>query len=758
MEALFGATAFLPPSKPQHPLLSVKTKPPDKAMYPTLNTVQSCSVSSISNNKELLLSEDWPHLLKLSIGSGNFLLGQAIHAFLVKSNCLYDVFQGNNLINFYAKFKELDGAQKMFDEMPIRNTITWTTLMKGYVDNEDSQSVFRIARKMYFYGEKFNEHTCSVILQACAMVEDLIRGEQIHGLVIKSGTDENVCVGTSLISMYSMNGFLSEAGKVFDNIGLKDVQCLNYMIFEYGKAGCMDKAFWVFVDMLSSGLEPTDYTFTNIISTCSENVGIEEGRQLHGLAVKYGVVNVTSLGNAVITMYGKLGMIEDAERMFGFLSERNLISWTALISGYVRSGFGEKAIDMFLELLDQGICCDSQCLVIVLDGCSECKNLDLGVQLHGFAIKVGYLCDVNVVTALVDMYAKCENLNSAKTVFDGFSSKNVALFNAILAGFLKTDGDDDDEYAMVLFRQLRLGGMKPDLVTFSRLLSLSANQAFLVNGKSLHAYTIKMGFEAHLAVSNALITMYAKCGSVGDACQMFNGMNGHDLVSWNAMVSAYSIHGQGKKALMLFEEMKREGFTPDEITILALLQACSYTGLWDAGLCLFNEMESKYGIRPAIEHFACMVHLLGRAGRLPEAMHFINSSPFPNSPLLWRTLVNVSKLQGNLDFGMLASEKLLDLSPEEAGSYILVSNMYAGLGMLDEAAKVRTAMKDFKLRKEAGCSWIEINNKFHCFMATGKDHPESREIYAKLDLLMDEMKWNNCNTTDAHLIEETLLM
>lgn len=243
MEALFGATAFLPPSKPQHPLLSVKTKPPDKAMYPTLNTVQSCSVSSISNNKELLLSEDWPHLLKLSIGSGNFLLGQAIHAFLVKSNCLYDVFQGNNLINFYAKFKELDGAQKMFDEMPIRNTITWTTLMKGYVDNEDFQSVFRIARDMYFYGEKFNEHTCSVILQACAMVEDLIRGEQIHGLVIKSGTDENVCVGTSLISMYSMNGFLSEAGKVFDNIGLKDVQCLNYMILSMERQGAWIKLF-----------------------------------------------------------------------------------------------------------------------------------------------------------------------------------------------------------------------------------------------------------------------------------------------------------------------------------------------------------------------------------------------------------------------------------------------------------------------------------------------------------------------------------
>ncbi|XP_022742161.1 pentatricopeptide repeat-containing protein At2g33680-like [Durio zibethinus] len=753
MEAAFGATALLHPFKTQNPLLLPQAKLPDKAKYPSLKRVRSCSISSISTDKEPVLAEDWSRLLKLSIGSGNFLLGQAIHAFLIKSNSTNDAFQGNNLLNFYAKFNELGDARKLFDEIPVRNTITWTTLIKGYLDNEDYKSVFGITHDMCFYGEKFNEHTCSVILEACREEEDLIRGGQIHGFVIKSGIQQNVFVGTSLISMYSTSGFLNEAEKVFDNIGFKDVQCLNYMIFQYGKAGCMEKAFRVLVDMLSSGLEPTDYTFTNIISTCSENVGIDEGRQLHGLAVKFGVVNVTSLGNALITMYGKLGMVEYSERMFYSMSEKNLISWTALISGYVRSGCGENAVHMFLELLDQGIYCDSGCLVTVLDGCSECRNLDLGVQLHAFVIKVGHLCDGNIVTALVDMYSKSDNLTSAKIVFDGFSNKNIALFNAILVGFMVTKRDDNED-AMVLFHQLRLGGIKPDLVTFSRLLSLSANQACLVKGKTLHAYTIKTGFEAELTVSNALITMYAKCGSIKDACQMFNGMNGHDSVSWNAMVSAYSIHGQGKMALLLFKEMKSEGIAPDEITTLAILQACSYNGLWQDGICLFNEMESNYGIRPVIEHFACMVDLLGRAGRLPEAMNFINNSPFPDSPLLWRTLVSVCKLQGDLGFGMLASKKLLDLSPAEAGSYILVSNTYAGSGMLDEAAKVRTAMNDLNLSKVAGCSWIEIDNKVHCFVASDNDHPESREIYAKLDLLMDEIRWKNCDTKNAHFIGE----
>ncbi|TYJ49534.1 hypothetical protein E1A91_A01G140100v1 [Gossypium mustelinum] len=453
-------------------------------------------------------------------------------------------------------------------------------------------------------------------------------------------------------------------------------------------------------------------------------------------------------------MYGKLGMVEDSERMFHSLSERNLISWTALISGYVRNGCSGSAADIFLELFYHGIYCDPSCLVTVLDGCSECRNLDLGVQLHGFVIKSGYLCDANIVTALVDMYSKSDNLKSAKIVFDGFSSKSIALFNAILVGFIKTNRDDDDEDAMVLFRQLRFAGIKPDLVTFSRLLSLSANQACLVKGETLHAYTIKTGFESSLMVSNALITMYAKCGSIEGACQIFDGMHCRDSVSWNAMVSAYSIHGQGKAALRLFKEIKGEGFAVDEFTILAILQACCYTGLWHNGIHIFNEMESSYKINPLIEHYACMVDLLGRAGCLSEAMNLISNSRFRDSPLLWRTLVNVCKLQGDIDFAMLASKNLLDLSPEEAGSYILVSNTYAGSGMLDEALKVRTAMNDLKLSKQAGCSWIEIDNKVHCFVASDKDHPESSDIYAKLDQLMDEIKWKNCDINDPHSIGE----
>ncbi|KAL5539107.1 hypothetical protein UlMin_042328 [Ulmus minor] len=745
------------PWKPRLPIYSFSTSSSNKIIYNQAqpNGAQVCDFSGVSATEDELLLEEWPQLLKLSIGSGNLHLGRAIHAFLVKFGCQNDTFVGNNLVNMYSKLNRLDDAHRVFDEMSVRNTITWTSLMKGYSESGDSESVFRIACEMVCAGERFNEHTCSVILQVCKSPEDRRFGEQVRGFAVKDGFEDNVFVGMALISMYSRSGCFVGAENVFNGMDNKDLQCLNYMILEYGKVGCGEKAVQVFIHLLSSGLEPNEYTYANTISACDEDIGVDEGKQLHGLSVKYGIVGESSVGNALITMYQKHGLIKEAEKMFSTLDERNLISWTSILTAYLKNGDTNKAFNVFLETLDLGIDCDSTFLSIMLDGFSEWRNIELGRQIHASVIKLGYLSDANIETALIDMYAKCRNLQSAKMAFNGLSGKTTASFNALIVGFSESYWENEED-PMVLLSQLRLAGLSPDFITFSRLLSLSADQASLVRGKSLHAYAIKTGFELDLTVSNAAITAYAKCGSIEEAYKMFNGMKRHDSISWNAIISAYALHGQSKRAISLFEEMKKEGFVPDEITILAILQACSYSGLWEVGICLFNELEPKYGIRPVIEHFACMVDLVGRAGHLTEAMDLINKSPFSNSPLLWRTLVNVSKLHGELSFGMLASKRLLDLEPEEAGSYILVSNMLAGGGMLDEAAKVRTAMKDLKMSKEAGCSWVEIDDKVHYFKASDINHPKSMEIYAKLDLLRSEMqKWQDEN--ELHLLGDSIL-
>ncbi|TKY53333.1 Pentatricopeptide repeat-containing protein [Spatholobus suberectus] len=740
---------FLPPHNGLHPTF------PNPAQSLKLVTPQCCAVSPSKQNNTVLL-HDWPQLLQFSIGSQDYMLAKAIHGSLIKSGCEGDLFVDNNLVNLYSKFSNMGDAQRIFDEMPVRSTVTWTTLMKGYLKNGDVGSVFCIARDMCMVDEKFNEHTCSVCLQACRSWEDRFFGEQVHAFVIKNGLQENVVVATSLVSMYSRSGHLGCAEKVFGGVSVKDAQCINYMILEYGKAGLGDKAIRIFVDMLQFGLKPSDYTFTNLISACDSSVRLYVGKQLHGLAVKYGFMCETSLGNAVITMYGQHGMVKEAERVFAELNERSLISWSALLSVFVKNSCANRAFEFFLNMLQIGVPLDSGCFSTVLDGCSEWNNLKLGLQIHGLAIRLGHVSDVNSGTALVDLYAKCGSLQSARAIFDRLPNKTITSFNAFLVGYLNSKIRDDED-PMFFFSKLRFNGVKPDCVTFSRLLCLSANQACLVTGKSLHAYTIKVGLEDDTAVGNAVITMYAKCGTVQDAYQMFisNSMN-HDCVTWNAIISAYALHGEGNNALLCFDEMKEQGFAPDEITMLAVLQACSYSGLWETGLCLFNEMESKYGVRPVIEHFSCMTDLLGRAGNLSKAIDIINKSPFPESSLLWRTFVNACKLCGDLRLGIWASRKLINLAPNDASSYILVSNMYAEGGMLEEAAKVRTAMNDLKLIKETGSSWIEIDNEVHYFIASDKDHPQSREIYTNLDLLKDEICWNCENRNNLELISDSL--
>ncbi|XP_047315382.1 pentatricopeptide repeat-containing protein At5g27110-like [Impatiens glandulifera] len=690
-------------------------------------------------DEQFLLPDDiWPQLLQVSVKLQDVLIGKSIHGHFLKSSYLSNVFYCNNLIHMYAGLGRLENAQLIFDDMLNKNTISWTSLINGYCQIKDFTSVNRIAHDMHIDCGNFNERTCSVILKACEFPHMLMSGQQMHCYVIKLGYCENVFVGTSLIGMYSRCGHMEAAEKLFDTLTNKDVRCLNSMISELGNVGYGEKAFRIFADLLNYGVEPNDYTFTNVISSSAGYLISKECKQLHGLAIKHGLMSKTSVGNAIVSMYSKHRAIGDAEKAFHLMKVKDLVSWTAILSAYLNNSLAYKACNLIPSMVQMEENLDSSCLSSMLDVSSECRDLKLGLQIHGFVIKLGALCDIEVETALIDLYAKCGDLVSALLLFNNLPFIATASFNAILAGFTGNGRSFAD--ALFLFNNLRLNGLQPDSITFSRILSLCADEACLDEGTTIHAYSIKTGHVNGISVGNALVTMYAKCGGNKESRKIFDFMEHHDLISWNSLLSSYALHGRSEKVILLFKEMIGQGFVPDAVTVLVVLQACAYSGLCEYGIQLFKEIESKYGVIPRIEHFACLVDIMGRAKLFSQAIEFIRECPFSKSHLLWRTLVHTCKLHRNVIFGKMASKCLLDLAPEDAGSYMLVSNMYATCGMLDEASKVRTMMKDLNISKEAGCSWIEVDNKTHCFKASDRDHPESSEIYLKLDLLTIQMK------------------
>ncbi|KAL0915771.1 hypothetical protein M5K25_013225 [Dendrobium thyrsiflorum] len=743
---------FLQPSLPSSPSSNPSPRNPkiSSIHFPTPKPFPSKHQTSLhlTNSQsvgQFNLQQDWLHLLQTSIELKDLSLGLSIHAFLIKSARVLNTFHGNNLINMYSKFFEVESAHQVFDEMPIRNTISWTSLINGYSSINDFDNVFITLRKMHESGEKFNEHTCSCILHS---VEDLRIGEQVHALATKIGVENNIAVGTSLVSMYASNGRIEEMEFLFREMVDIDIRCLNSLILDYKKNKNWVKVILTFIYVLETGLQPNQYTFTNTISACDGSISINEGRQIHGLAIKCGALCEISVGNAVITMYGEHELTADAEKMFATMRDRNLVSWTAILPIRVKSGYKDGIIDGFSKMFELGLGFDSSCLSTVLDVCSQYKDYKIASQIHACVWKLGYASDDFVATALSDSYAKSGRAKEARAVFDSLLNPSIASFNVILDGSLETCGAEDD--IMVLFSKLRSTGLKPDAITCTKLLCLSADRSLAAHGKAFHAYEIKAGFDEDIGVGNAVISMYGKCGCIGDSSAKFNEMIKRDIVTWNAIISAHAIHGEGLEALLLYENMIIERVQPDERTMVSILQACSYSGYLDYGIRIFQSLKENYGIKPALEHQVCLVDLLGRKGDLEQAMEFIKDSEFRDEPQLWRSLVNVCKFCGDLRLGKLASRRLIDLAPDDSASYILSANMYSESGMQEEAREMRVAMRERKLRKETGCSWISVGNKVHYFIAGGMDHFKSREIhesFLEFSRHLKEFEMCFCNNT-----------
>eukprot|EP01018_Ginkgo_biloba_P002677 Gb_01638 [translate_table: standard] len=475
----------------------------------------------------------------------------------------------------------------------------------------------------------------------------------------------------------------------------------------------------------------------SLLQECLNKKNLAEGKLVHAHMIYAGFRPGMFLGNTLVNMYAKCGSLVDARRVLDELTYRNVVSWTVMLAAYSRHGQYEEALALFYQMQLTGIQPNHFTLASVLPACANLAALEHGKEIHEDIIRSGFQYNVFVGSALVDMYVKCGSIKNARQVFDKMPKGDVVSWTAMIAGYAQNGHFNE---ALELFGELKLSDMKPDSDIFAGVLPACANLAALEHGKELHRDIIKSGFQNDIFVGNALVDMYAKCGSLEAACQVFDRMPTRNVISWTAMIVGYAMHGCGKEALQLFEEMQHSNTKPNYVTMVGVLSACGHAGLVDDGWQYFNSMSQDYHITPEVEHYCCMVDLLGRAGRLHEAQDFINKMPIIPGVDLWGSLLGACRIHKNIELGECVAERLFELDPENAAHYVLLSHIYADAGRWDDVGKVRKMMRDRRVKKTAGCSWIEVDNKVYAFSLGDRSHPEMQKIYAKLEGLSGQMK------------------
>ncbi|KAK9273821.1 hypothetical protein L1049_018632 [Liquidambar formosana] len=408
----------------------------------------------------------------------------------------------------------------------------------------------------------------------------------------------------------------------------------------------------------------------------------------------------------------------------------DVVSWNSMIGGCARQGFEEEALSLFKKMHARNMKIDDFTYPSVLNSFTSIMDMKNARSVHSLIVKTGFEAYKPVGNALVDMYAKQGNLHCAFEVFNKMPDRDVISWTSLVTGYAHNGSHEE---ALKLFCHMRIAGVYLDQFVTASILSACAELTVLEFGQQVHANFVKSGLRSSLSVDNSLVTMYAKCGCIEDANRVFDTMQLRDVVTWTALIVGYAQNGKGRDSIRFYDEMIASGMKPDFITFIGLLFACSHAGLVENGRHYFESMDKVYGIKPGPEHYACMIDLLGRSGKLAEAKDLLNQMVVEPDATIWKALLAACRVYGNIELGERAASNLFELEPMNAVPYVLLSNIYSASGKWEDAARIRRLMKSRGISKEPGCSWIEMNSKVHRFMSEDRSHPRTTEIYLKAD-------------------------
>ncbi|CAL1392164.1 unnamed protein product [Linum trigynum] len=515
-----------------------------------------------------------------------------------------------------------------------------------------------------------NRAQCWSLWRTCTNLRLL---KQIHASILVKGFNSSPGALRELIfaSAIAIPGTIDYAHQLFAQITGPDTFMCNTMMRGAAQSQNPLRTVSVYNVMARSGAKPDNFTFPFLVKACTRLQWRKMGSCVHGMVVRFGFGGNNFVRNTVLYFHANCGDLGVARSIFDNMVEKDVVACSALIAGYARRGNLNVARQLFVEM------------------------------------PVKDLVSWNV---MITGYAKRGKMGSARELFEQVPKRDVVTWNTMIAGYVNVGQNDQ---ALKLFEEMRNAGEHPDEVTMLSLLSACSQLGDLETGKSLHFSIFQVNKrEFGVLLGNAVISMYAKCGSIKGAVEVFQGMKEKDVTSWNSVIGGLARNGHAEESIRLFEEMLRLGkITPDEITFVQVLIACGHAGKVDKGRSYFDMMINKYGIVPNMKHYGCIVDMLGRAGLLTEAFQFIDKMNVEPNGIIWRTLLGACALHGNIEIGKRATERLMKLRRDESGDYVLLSNMYAAVGEWGGFEKVRQVMDDYGVWKEPGYSIVEPDNK-----------------------------------------------
>ncbi|XP_073141438.1 pentatricopeptide repeat-containing protein At3g58590 [Henckelia pumila] len=609
----------------------------------------------------------------LSCYSLDVLQGMQLHALMEKTGLLCaEPFSGTALLGMYGRNGYLHEAVAVFECMPQKNLVTWNNMVSVFGQIGFSEYCIYMLSEMMRSRMELSLYTFVNVL-SCFQDGDMELGRLIHGIVIKHGFDTVVSVSNCLISMYAKCADSCLAEKMFEEASVRDIVSWNTLIGAMESCGRPSKALDTFLEMCATGLLPNETTFVNVVSSCCRLRASSFGEFIHAKMIKRRFESSVYAGTSLVDFYAKCDKLEEAQVCFDGIKEKNLVSWNSLILGYSNRG-SFVAVKLLREMINTGCRPNELSFSIVVKSSAPLELL----QLHSVMIKMGYHKDDYALSSLISSYARNGLVSDALTFFEHDNTTlPVASSNAIAWIYNRTGQYDktqelyaimqdpdtiswntliaacsrsgDYEEAFELFHHMRNSQVYPDNYTYVSLFSVCTKLCNIALGSSLHGLIVKTDFAlCDTFLCNVMVDMYGKCGSLESSVMIFNDMVERNVISWTALISALGQHGYTNEALERFEEMQRSGFKPDKVAFLAVFSACRHVGFVKEGMALFNQMKSKYGVEPEMDHYLLIVDLLAKHGHLKEAEQLILGMPIPPNALIWRSFLEGCKKQTNI--------------------------------------------------------------------------------------------------------------